>query len=102
MNINIESVNFKADAKLINFITEKVEKLSSYHDGVIKSEVILKLDKNKKNENKTTEIKIVVKKDDFFAKKQNKTFEESADNAVEAIRRQLQKHKGKIETHQRK
>ena len=97
MNINIESINFKADRKLKEFITEKIEKLSSFYDGVVNSDVILKVDKNDKNGNKTTEIKIIVKGEDFFAKKQSKTFEESTNSAVEALRRQLRKYKGKME-----
>jgi putative sigma-54 modulation protein len=102
MNIKIESINFKADTKLREFITEKIEKLSNYHDSVLKSEVILKVDKNDKSFNKITEIKTSVKGEDFFVKKQSKTFEESTDIAVEALRRQLRKHKGKTETNYRK
>lgn len=102
MNINIESVNFKADNKLKDFITEKVNKLSTMHDIIFSSDVILKVDKNDQNKNKTTEIKIKLKGEELFAKKQSKTFEESTDNAVEAVRRQLRKHKGKLEDKYRK
>ncbi|MCD4772674.1 MAG: ribosome-associated translation inhibitor RaiA [Bacteroidales bacterium] len=102
MNINIESINFKADSKLKDFITERIEKLSNLHDGVLNSDVILKIDKNDKNENKTTEIKMIIKGEEFFAKKQSKTFEGSTDNTIEALRRQLKKYKGKMENKHRK
>lgn len=102
MNINIKSVNFKADSKLKEFITERIEKLSNFHDNVLNSDVILKVDKNDKKENKITEIKMILKGEEFFAKKQSKTFEESTDNVVEALRRQLRKYKGKTENNYRK
>ena len=102
MNINIKSVNFKADSKLKEFITERIEKLSNFNDNVSNSDVILKVDKNDKKKNKITEIKMILKGEEFFAKKQSKTFEESTDNVIEALRRQLRKYKGKTENNYRK
>ena len=57
MNIDIQSLHFTADKKLLNFIEEKVEKLTTFHDGILRSEVILKLDKSDNDENKVAEIK---------------------------------------------
>jgi len=96
MKIKINSIHFKADQKLESFVQEKVEKLSSIYDGVIGSEVLLKIDKNSNTENKIAEIKLLIKGNDLFAKKQCKTFEEATDKAVEAIHKQLTKHKEKI------
>ena len=96
MKIKIDSIHFKADQKLENFIQERVEKLSTIYEGVIGSEVMLKIDKNSNTENKVAEIKIFIRGNDLFAKKQCKTFEEAIDSAVEALRRQLTKHKEKI------
>lgn len=95
MRVNINSVHFKADKKLLTFINEKVEKLSQLYDGVIGSEVMLKVDNNDSRENKIAEIKLIIPGKDLYAKKQSKSFEESTDTAVEALRRQLKKHKEK-------
>lgn len=95
MNVNIQSVHFKADRKLEDFINEKVEKLANMHDGVIGSEVMLKIENTDKPENKVAEIRLMVRGDDLFAKKQSKTFEEATDIAVDALRKQLKKHKEK-------
>ena len=46
MKINIESVHFTADQKLIAYVNEKVEKLLTYFDQINGAEVILKLDKS--------------------------------------------------------
>ncbi len=96
MNVSIQSVRFKADQKLENFINEKVTKLSSYYDCVIGGEVTLKLDNSEIQANKITEIRLIVRGNDLFAKKQSRTFEEATDVAVEALRRQLKKHKEKL------
>lgn len=96
MQVNISSVRFKADKKLLDFIKLKVDKLSSIYEEVLGGDVILKVSNNGSPDNKVTEIKLMIKGDDLFAKKQSKTFEESTDMAVEALRRQLRKHKGKL------
>ena len=95
MNVNINSVNFKTDKKLIEFINGRVSKLSSMYDGVIGSEVTLKLDNNDTPENKIAEIRLSIRGNDLYARKQCKTFEEATDIAVDALRRQLRKHKEK-------
>ncbi|MCF8307932.1 MAG: ribosome-associated translation inhibitor RaiA [Bacteroidales bacterium] len=96
MNVQINAVNFKADQKLEDFIQQKVGKLGQYYDGVLGSEVILKVDASEKPQNKISEIRLKIKGSDLFAKKQSDTFEQATDNAVEALRRQLKKHKEKV------
>lgn len=95
MQIQIHSIHFTADQKLLTFIREKINKLSVFHDQIIGGEVFLKLDKADGNENKVTEIKLLVKGKDLFAKRQCKSFEAATDDAVEALRRQIKKHKSK-------
>lgn len=95
MNINIQSIHFNADKKLIAFINEKAEKLLTFYEGIIGCEVILKLDKSSDSENKVAEIKLHIKGNDMFAKKQCKSFEEATDLCVEALRSQLKKYKEK-------
>lgn len=95
MRVNINAVHFKADKKLQAFIKEKMEKLTQVFDGVIDGEVSLKLDNTETRDNKIAEIRLVVPGTNLYARKQSKTFEESTDTAVEALRRQLKKHKDK-------
>ncbi len=95
MNIKIHSIKFDADAKLLNFIESKLYKLLQFHDGIINAEVFLKLENAGDKENKITEVRLELPGSPVFAKKQSSTFEESTDNVVDALRRQLQKHKEK-------
>lgn len=95
MQVQVQSIHFDADIKLIKFIEEKLGKLTHIHDRIIKSEVFLRLDKSDINENKIAEIKLAIPGKELFAKKQCRTFEEAADTAVEALRRQIDKHKAR-------
>jgi putative sigma-54 modulation protein len=96
MNIKINSVHFKADGKLESFIKEKLQKMHSIYEGIIGSEVILKLENTESRDNKMVEIRLIVRGYDLFAKKQAKSFEEATDQSLEALKKQLIKHKEKI------
>ena len=95
MTTNIQSVHFDADRKLLSFIQEKVSKLNSFHDGLISSDVILRLDKSANATNKIAEIKLLVPGHELFAKKQCASFEEAVDTACSAIKSQIMKYKEK-------
>jgi putative sigma-54 modulation protein len=96
MRINIKSLHFKADKKLEDFIKAKVEKVSSLYDGIFSSEVNLKLENSDTPDNKVVEIRLEIPGYDLYSKKQSQSFEEGTDLAVEALRRQIMKHKEKI------
>ena len=97
MEIKINSVNFTPDQKLIDFVNKKVGKLDTFFEGIIGSEVTLKVLKPESAKNKVAEIRISIpKKDSLFAKKQADSFEEAIDLAIDAVRRQLSKYKEKL------
>lgn len=95
MDIKIHSIHFDADKKLIDFINNKVKKLIQFYDNIIGVEVFLRLEKDQGAENKLAEIRLDIPGNDVFAKKKTKSFEESVDNCIEAIKRQLTKFKEK-------
>jgi len=99
MKLQMHSIRFDADQKLVDFIQKKADKLDKFFDRIIDGEVFLRLDKDDDMENKIMEIKLNVPKQQLFAKEKAKSFEEAADQAVEALRRQIMKHKDKITTH---
>jgi putative sigma-54 modulation protein len=96
MDIKIHSIRFDADVKLLDFIHSKVMKLIQYFDDIIGAEIFLRLDRSQDLENKVVEIRLTLPGNELFAKKQSKTFEESTDLSVEALRRQIMKHKTKL------
>jgi putative sigma-54 modulation protein len=96
MNIQIHSLKFNADKKLLDFVTQKVNKLSLVTDDIVSAEIILKLEKDEERENKVTEIRVEYPKGPLFARKQSKTFEEATDLVIAALKRQIVKQKGKM------
>ena len=95
MNIQIHSVRFDADKKLVNFVHQKVGKLTQFGEDIVNAEVYLRLDNDQERENKISEIKLDLSGGPLFAKKQSKTFEEATDNAVDALKKQITRHKQK-------
>ena len=96
MKIRVQSIHFTADAKLLDFIQRRIDKLDQFFDQIISGEVYLKLENTEDEENKITEIKLVIPGNDLFAKEQCKTFEEATDRCIESLRRQVDKHKEKL------
>lgn len=95
MKLKVHSIHFDADKKLIDFIEEKVGKLLTFFDDIIDGEVYLKLDKSDDSKNKISEIKLHAPGKTLFAKEQCASFEEATDLAVDALRKQLTRHKEK-------
>ena len=95
MEIKINAVGFSASSQLEDFIQKKISKLDKYHDGIIGSEVTLKLEKDDNLENKVVEVLLNVKGQEVFAKKNAKKFEEAVDELYDVVKRQLVKIKEK-------
>ena len=97
MNVNIQTVHFDADDKLLDFVNRKLSKLNTFHDGIINVEVFLKLDNVVHTiKDKVVEIKVHVPKHEFFVKTSSKLFEESFDAAFESIINQIKRKKEKL------
>lgn len=96
MKVTINAVHFKADQKLEAFITSKLEKLVGRYADILGAEVILKVEKPEAPLNKIAEIKLLIKGNDLFASKQCGTFEEAIDEGIDALKKQLEKHRAKF------
>ena len=94
MELRVHSIHFDADRKLLDFINKKVDKLTTFNDKLMSGEVFLRLDKADDFSNKVAEIN--APGTELFAKKQCASFEEATNLAVDALRRQIKKHKEKI------
>ena len=44
MNVNIQTVHFDADVKLVEYVKSKSQKIGTFNDKIIKVDVFLKLD----------------------------------------------------------
>lgn len=96
MNVNVHSIHFDADIKLVEFIKEKLNKLTQFHDSILSGDVTLKVGSDgERPENKVVEIRLMVPGNDLFAKRQASSFEEAAVNTVEALRSQVERTRTK-------
>lgn len=97
MNVNIQTVHFDADAKLVTYVEKKLAKLSQFHDRITKVDVYLKLDNVVHNiKDKIAEIKVHIPRYDFFVKHSSKSFEESFDEALNSVIIQIKRKKEKL------
>ena len=97
MKVQVHSIHFNADQKLIDFIQLRIHKLHTFYDRLVGGEVFLRLN-NEGFENKTVEIRISVPGRKLFAKEQARSFEAAVDRATEALRNQLGKFKTRMRT----
>lgn len=96
MDVQIQTVHFDADQKLINHINKKVEKLKTFSDNITNVEIFLKLENiSQKVKDKIAEIKVSIPKASLFAKHESKSFEESFDLALDSMVAQIKKNKEK-------
>src|ERR1700754_4051534 len=94
MKLQVHSIHFDADIKLIDFIQKKLNKLDTFYDRLVHGEVFLRLN-NEGIENKTVEIKLRVPGSQLFAIEKARSFEEATGLAADALRMQLKKFKSR-------
>ena len=96
MNVNIQTVRFTADGKLVEYVNKKLQKISTFHDRIIKVDVFLKLDNVVHAiKDKIAEIRVQVPHHQFFVKATSKSFEESFDSALDSLVNQIKRKKEK-------
>lgn len=99
MEINVQSIHFDADDKLLGYINGKLQKLEKFYDRILGADVILKLENGGvRIRDKVVEIKLKIPRTTLFARDLSLSYEDSVDASVEIIRKQLMKHKEKIKS----
>ncbi len=96
MNTQIQSIHFKADQKLKSFIEKKLEKLETFYDGILDAQVFLKVENTSVKDNKQVEIILNAKQNSFIQKETSQSFEAATDIAIESLKTQLKRYKGKL------
>lgn len=93
MITTINSVKFKADEKLEQFVNEKIAKLDRLTDNATRCEVTLKVDKPESDNNKIAEVSLTLPGQTLFNSKQANTFEQAVSDCVDSMRVQIDKYK---------
>ena len=95
MEILINSVNFKTGATLEAFVREKVGKLFTQCNQIIRANVILRKRENRSPENKLCEIRLMIPGNDHFVRKCTAIYEKSILQAVEVLQKILRRNKSR-------
>ena len=98
MKINVQTVHFSADQKLIAYLENKMNRLSKYFNQIIDADVYLKTeDTGGKIKEKIVEIRLHLPGLVVLDKKTALTFESAINATVDSLKRQVVKRKEKIE-----
>ena len=96
MKVHTKAIHFSADQKLIFLIQKKLQKLEQFFDRILAAEVVMKLENTGKIKNKILEIRLKVPGNLIITKETHKTFEAAIDSALNALKKQLIKHKERM------
>ena len=98
MRIHIQAIQFTAAEPLTEYIERKVGKLTHYFDRIIDAEVYLSLNsKSSAIKDKVLKVKLNLPGTQLIATDTAKTFEEALDIVVENLKRQVTRHKEKVQ-----
>ena len=95
MKVRIQAINFDATATLESYINKRLLKVEKVFDEIINVEIYLKVVKPETATNKEVEIKMSIPSIEFFASKTCDSFEEAVDLTLDALDKQMRKHKEK-------
>ncbi|MEP7108945.1 MAG: ribosome-associated translation inhibitor RaiA [Ferruginibacter sp.] len=96
MKLKLQTRGFTASQELTKLLYQKVARLAQFFDNIIVAEVRMSSDKWDIKESKVCNIRLVIPGNDLLANAQCKTFEEAIADAVEALKRQIEKRKTKL------
>ena len=96
MKLDIQSIHFDADKKLLEFITKKLEKVHTFYEDIKSADVYLRLEKDSEKENKIIEVKLNLNGTSIFATEKNTTFEAATDIIIDKLVAQVKKYKDKL------
>ena len=93
INVHIQSLQFDASEALQEFAKKKIDRLARFDDTISKAEVTLRLDKSNATQGKIAAIRLIVPGYDHYAEKGAASFEEAIDEAIDALKRQIDRAK---------
>lgn len=85
MNINLQTVHFKAGNELQKTVNEKVAKLFRQNKRILHADITLYHEASGNPKNKFCEIEVAVPGKTIFAKKNADNFEQSVSDVIDAL-----------------
>jgi putative sigma-54 modulation protein len=97
MDITIEAPHVELSRRLKKEIDTKISQLGRMHEHIISCEVVLKNEKDVEQQNFHIEAKLLTPKTFLFAEEKAENFKTALDKLIENLKRQLHRHKEKLE-----
>ena len=91
--INVKSLKFNADQKLLDFIDTKVGQVEKFFDNMSDIDVTLSLLPDA--ENKSVKLQTHIPGEDLIIERQARTFEEAVTDAADALKERIVRAKEK-------
>lgn len=95
MDIKIQSLKFDASKQLIEFIEKKLSRLERFAENPTGVDVVLRLEKDDEKGNKVALVTLHIPGGDILTEQRARTFEEAIDEALDVVKRQIEKRKDK-------
>ena len=95
MEVKIQSLKFDASKQLIEFIEKKMSRLDRFAENPTGVDVVLRLEKDDEKGNKIAHVTLHVPGGDIQTEQRARSFEEAVDNALDVVKRQIEKRKDK-------
>jgi len=93
MEINVQSIKFNADQKLLDFIDKKLGKIEKFYEGVIRTEVNLSLLADPMNKN--VKVRVIIPGNELVVERHADTFENAVVSCADVLKDMLVSEKEK-------
>ncbi|MFA6593268.1 MAG: HPF/RaiA family ribosome-associated protein [Bacteroidales bacterium] len=94
MEINVKSLKFDADQKLLDYVQKKVSRLERFYDGIQSVDVTLSLLNGQ--DNKCAKLQTRVLGQDIMITRSAKSFEDALSASVDAMKENITRAKEKV------
>ncbi len=101
MDMTIQSVHFKADQKLLDYLEERLHKLEKYSPKIGELSVFLKLEPGGSVKDKIVELKANIPGQVLVSHGTSKTFEVACNEAAINLKKQIERKKTKWKKYRR-
>ena len=98
MQMQVTARHFKANDELHSYVTQHVDKLQRYYDGITNARVVLELLPTQANGSPvcTAEISLNVYKQMLTAREEASSHEEAVNQCIGNLKRQVKRYKDKL------
>ena len=93
MKIDIQTIGFEADEKVMDLVNKRIQKLSDLENDMTGIDVYLKTIRDDQDQNKKVEMRAFLPGNDLFSEYQTDTFDEAIQQTYQKMKRQLVKRK---------